>query len=165
MKQVLLRCPVLSLAQTPASLTDRCHSLWSLLPPLAALPSLPQSRYPALLAGCRIRNCATRKHKENCPQGAVLFVWSKWRDSNSRHPAPKAGALPTALHLDKKNIQLRKAGALPVAVPAIFVAAGAASSSADRGHSLPSLYLPPAALGSLPNCATPGYIDNKVYYT
>ena len=26
--------------------------------------------------------------------------WSKWRDSNSRHPAPKAGALPTALHLD-----------------------------------------------------------------
>ena len=24
--------------------------------------------------------------------------WSEWGDSNSRHPAPKAGALPTALH-------------------------------------------------------------------
>ena len=30
----------------------------------------------------------------------MLFrlLWSEWRDSNSRHPAPKAGALPTALH-------------------------------------------------------------------
>ena len=27
-----------------------------------------------------------------------LFLWSEWRDSNSRPPAPKAGALPTALH-------------------------------------------------------------------
>ena len=26
--------------------------------------------------------------------------WSEWRDSNPRHPAPKAGALPTALHPD-----------------------------------------------------------------
>ena len=24
--------------------------------------------------------------------------WSEWQDSNLRHPAPKAGALPTALH-------------------------------------------------------------------
>ena len=24
--------------------------------------------------------------------------WLEWGDSNSRHPAPKAGALPTALH-------------------------------------------------------------------
>ena len=31
---------------------------------------------------------------------AIPAFWSKWRDSNSRHPAPKAGALPTALHLD-----------------------------------------------------------------
>ena len=38
----------------------------------------------------------------------------------------------------------------PVAVPGIFLADGAAASSADRGHSLPSLYLPLAALGSLP---------------
>ena len=25
-------------------------------------------------------------------------LWSEWRDLNPRHPAPKAGALPTALH-------------------------------------------------------------------
>ena len=24
----------------------------------------------------------------------TLTLWSGWRDSNSRHPAPKAGALP-----------------------------------------------------------------------
>ena len=24
----------------------------------------------------------------------TLALWSGWRDSNSRHPAPKAGALP-----------------------------------------------------------------------
>jgi len=35
-------------------------------------------------------------------------------------------------------------------VPGIFVAVGAASSSADRGHSLRSLHPPPAALPSLP---------------
>ena len=27
-----------------------------------------------------------------------LYKWSEWRDLNPRHPAPKAGALPTALH-------------------------------------------------------------------
>ena len=26
--------------------------------------------------------------------------WSEWGDSNSQHPAPKAGALPVALHPD-----------------------------------------------------------------
>ena len=35
-------------------------------------------------------------------------------------------------------------------MPGIFVADGAASSSADRGHSLRSLHPPPAALPSLP---------------
>ena len=36
-------------------------------------------------------------------------MWSEWRDSNSRHPAPKAGALPAALHPDidfDKNTKL-----------------------------------------------------------
>ena len=28
----------------------------------------------------------------------LVVFWSEWGDSNSRHPAPKAGALPTALH-------------------------------------------------------------------
>ena len=83
-------------------------------------------------------------------------IWSKWRDSNSRHPAPKAGALPTALHLDVKLL-LVEAGALPVVVPGIFVGDEAPSSSADHGHSLSSLFPPPAAVASLPNCATPGY--------
>ena len=39
---------------------------------------------------------------------------------------------------------------IPVVVPGIFLAGGAASSSADRCHSLSSLYSPPAALASLP---------------
>ena len=30
----------------------------------------------------------------------LVVFWSEWGDSNSRHPAPKAGALPTALHPD-----------------------------------------------------------------
>ena len=41
-------------------------------------------------------------------------------------------------------------GGLPVAVPDIFLGAGAPSSAIDRSHSLSSLYLPPAALASLP---------------
>jgi len=49
-------------------------------------------------------------------------------------------------------------GALPVAVPGIFLADSAASSAADRGHSLSSLYPPQAAVASLPNWATPGYM-------
>ena len=32
-----------------------------------------------------------------CVNDCVL-IWSEWRDLNPRHPAPKAGALPTALH-------------------------------------------------------------------
>ena len=43
-----------------------------------------------------------------------------------------------------------KASALPVAVPGIFLADGAASSSADRGHSFGSLTPPQAAVASLP---------------
>ena len=37
---------------------------------------------------------------EKPPFGAVFLKkrWSEWQDSNLRHPAPKAGALPTALH-------------------------------------------------------------------
>ena len=31
--------------------------------------------------------------------------WSEWRDSNSRHPGPKPGALPTGPHPD---IELKK---------------------------------------------------------
>ena len=38
--------------------------------------------------------------KVQTPHKRILDFWSEWRDSNSRHPAPKAGALPTALHPD-----------------------------------------------------------------
>ena len=41
------------------------------------------------------------KKNESCnTNGIITFVlfWSEWRDLNPRHPAPKAGALPTALH-------------------------------------------------------------------
>jgi len=38
----------------------------------------------------------------------------------------------------------------PVAVTGIFLADGAAASSADRCHSLSSLHPPPAAVASLP---------------
>ena len=53
------------------------------------------------------------------------------------------------------TFQIIEAGALPVAVPGIFVGGKAPSSSADRSHSLSSLSPPPAAVASLPNCAIP----------
>ena len=34
--------------------------------------------------------------------------WSEWRDSNSRHPAPKAGALPAALHPDTMELYTKR---------------------------------------------------------
>ena len=36
------------------------------------------------------------------------FSWSEWRDSNSRHPGPKPGALPTGPHPDIYFFFLRK---------------------------------------------------------
>ena len=53
-------------------------------------------------------------------------------------PAPKAGALPTALHLDIVLCK-SKAGALPVVVPDIFLVAKATSPAIDHYHSLGSL--------------------------
>ena len=41
---------------------------------------------------------------------------------------------------------------IPVAVPDIFVGFQKPSSSVDRGHSLCSLFLPQAAVASLPSC-------------
>jgi len=48
---LLLRCPVLSLPQAAASITDRCHSLRSLHLPPAALSSLPPLEYLYTLRG------------------------------------------------------------------------------------------------------------------
>ena len=36
------------------------------------------------------------------------FSWSEWRDSNSRHPGPKPGALPAGPHPDIYFFFLRK---------------------------------------------------------
>jgi hypothetical protein len=47
---------------------------------------------------------------------------------------------------------------IPVAVPDICLRRWRSLASVDRCHSLWSLYPPPAALPSLPNCATPGFL-------
>jgi len=54
------------------------------------------------------------------------------------------------LHKGVLALSVSFADSSPVAVPGIFVAFEKASSSADRCHSLSSLYPPPAALASLP---------------
>ena len=41
---------------------------------------------------------ATKIKKNSAKSKDFTEFWSEWGDSNSRHPAPKAGALPTALH-------------------------------------------------------------------
>ena len=40
----------------------------------------------------------TPKQKSNPTTRVELLFWSEWQDSNLRHRAPKARALPTALH-------------------------------------------------------------------
>ena len=47
-----------------------------------------------------IRNLKTQllTQKNRLKWRFFLYRWSEWRDLNPRHPAPKAGALPTALH-------------------------------------------------------------------
>ena len=51
----------------------------------------------------------------SAPAKGTDLVWSEWRDSNSRPPAPKAGALPTGQHPDLYAVNLSgpNAGALP----------------------------------------------------
>ena len=39
-----------------------------------------------------------------------LLIWSEWRDSNSRHPGPKPGALPTGPHPDIKLREKARCG-------------------------------------------------------
>ena len=50
---------------------------------------------------CNLRIPLHTNRKVQMPQKRHLNFWSEWRDSNPRHPAPKAGALPAALHPDK----------------------------------------------------------------
>ena len=37
-------------------------------------------------------------------------IWSEWRDSNSRHPGPKPGALPTGPHPDIELREIARCG-------------------------------------------------------
>lgn len=52
---------------------------------------------------CSEHLCDKESHDTNVVSNAVSWLssWSEWRDSNSRPPAPKAGALPTAQHPGK----------------------------------------------------------------
>ena len=78
-----------------------------------------------------------KRKKQGWHKPSLLF-WSKWRDSNSRHPAPKAGALPTALHLDKPIFNNKKQARFLLRCPA--------SSSATERHP----HLPTAATRAAP---------------
>ena len=42
------------------------------------------------------------------PQKRFIAFWSEWRDSNSRHPGPKPGALPTGPHPDRMQFLRQK---------------------------------------------------------
>ena len=103
---------------------------------------------------------------------AVRGFWSEWRDSNSRHPAPKAGALPTALHpvillFYPAGRILPKQARFLLRCPAKAASGKADLLFADRGHALGFLNPPLAAVASLPNWATPGYAGHigRGYYT
>ena len=68
----------------------------------------PSSRRQATVHRTVAFNCsslAPYKQKVQTPQKRILDFWSEWRDSNSRHPGPKPGALPTGPHPD---IELKK---------------------------------------------------------
>ena len=39
-----------------------------------------------------------------------MLIWSEWRDSNSRHPGPKPGALPTGPHPDIELREIARCG-------------------------------------------------------
>ena len=65
----------------------------------------PSSRRPAAVHRTVALNCSSHapyKAKIQVPQKQNLDFWSEWRDSNSRHPGPKPGALPTGPHPDIK---------------------------------------------------------------
>ena len=94
-----LRCPIKSsglrfplILSTAAHKTPCCICHWQRRAFWPKASTLLARRMPSINPG------RTNK-KVQTPQKRILDFWSKWRDSNSRHPAPKAGALPTALHL------------------------------------------------------------------
>ena len=112
--------------------------------------------------------------KVQMSQKRHLDFWSEWRDSNPRHPAPKAGALPTALHPDKYLINyiilLRRLLWSPgLRWPDKIFGLTLSLDFIDRCTKNALLLLPPAAQAVFAqsrratNCATPG--NQKVLYT
>ena len=112
------------------------------------------------------------QRRKRTPQKRYPFSWSEWGDSNSRHPAPKAGALPTALHpvIELILCSVEKHSGCRPALSAHRRVSRFPSAVRTRqsGHFLESasLHLPQAALRRFPqsrratNCATPGYLVN-----
>ena len=66
-----------------------------------------------------------RKQNPTPPRsaGGVGF-WSEWRDSNSRHPGPKPGALPTGPHPEIKMYYTRYLGKKQVPIWASILSEG-----------------------------------------
>ena len=62
--------------------------------------------------------------------------WSEWGDSNSQHPAPKAGALPIALHPDISF-------SLPRLVPGIFRVCGHSCGQTQISNQIHTAPKPP----------------------
>ena len=78
-------------------------------------------------------------------KGTVLL--SPWEIVTS-HKETGGRAVPSPLI--PRMVQVGAGGYYPVAVPGVRLADGAAALHTDRGHSLPSLFPPLAAVGSLP---------------
>ena len=73
---------------------------------LGSAKNLPQGGPPTAIPAQRVAVGSEEKARpvyEKSPKAffialGLFLSWSEWGDSNSRHLAPKASALPTALH-------------------------------------------------------------------
>ena len=139
---------------------DRCHSLPSLLPPLAALGSLPRLSPPVRFRPAQKKMghpfgvshflvlVTGLEPVRNCFQG-ILSPWCL--------PIPPHQHIQFRFFVFKGKTSLHR----PVVILDIFLAVGAASSAIDHCHSLRSLLPPQAALPSLPT--TPAYFACSPY--
>ena len=111
----LLGCPVLSLARTPASLTDPGHSLRSLYPPPAALPSLPARNDTGELTPSahprrgRLRTIGPQK----APTGTVRQTRIRWSTDHSQFSIKKDGSFCFRLFYQSRYLQAAMAAIAP----------------------------------------------------